>query len=283
VVENKYFAATFNYQEPDYIDRDAGSAHNINRSPVIPMYFSEFSNLEFPRFVDRGKKDFGIGARVLITIPIDSGNTQYMSTGLTNNLTSGYSYHTNGEIETSNAFNDKFCRACFIHYNFCTIPKSSVPDDTDWSSLSSSDIDTIYNSRVKLSAGTYNGTEVFLDPNLSFNDVYLSQANIDDGHDSKIDFRGLYHSFYNKMVNQLKQKPRIRHIYLNLSQKDVATLDYRNLVFLDGVYYRLNKIVDYKPHLKQSTKVELVEYFDLGKESVLSGDKFNWETVNDKF
>ena len=283
VVENKYFAPTFNYQEPDYVDRDAGSAHNINRSPVIPMYFSEFSNLEFPRFVDRGKKDFGIGARVLITIPVDGGNTQYMSTGLTNNLTSGYSYHTNGEIETSNAFNDKFCRACFIHYNFCTIPKSSVPDGTDWSSLSSSEIDTIYNSRVKLSAGTYNGTEVFLDPNLSFNDVYLTQANINDGHDSKIDFRGLYHTFYNKMVNQLKQKPRIRHIYLNLSQKDVATLDYRNLVFLDGVYYRLNKIVDYKPHLKQSTKVELVEYFDLGKDALLSGDKFNWETVNDKF
>jgi len=70
---------------------------------------------------------------------------------------------------------------------------------------------------------------------------------------------------------------------LNLTQKDVATLDYRNLVFLDGLYYRLNKIVDYKPHLNESTKVELVEYFDLGKDLLLSGDKFNWETVNDKF
>ena len=284
VVENKYFSPTFNYSEPDYVDRESGStAHDIKRSPVIPMYFSEFSNLEFPRFVDRGEKNFGIGARVLITIPVDSGNIQYMTTGLTNNMTSGYSYRTDGEIETSNSFNDKFCRACFIHHAFCTIPYSSAPSDADWSSLTSGELDTIYNSRAKLSIGTYNGTEVFLDPNLSFNDVYLTTADILDGHDTKIDFRGLYHSFYNKMVNQLKQKPRIRNIHLNLTQADIASLDFTKLIFLDGVYYRLNKIIDFKPHLKQSTKVELVEYFELGKDSLLQGDKFSWEKINDKF
>ena len=49
------------------------------------------------------------------------------------------------------------------------------------------------------------------------------------------------------------------------------------------MYYRLNKIIDFKPHLKQSTKVELVEYFELGKDSLLQGDKFSWEKINDKF
>ena len=69
------------------------------------------------------------------------------------------------------------------------------------------------------------------------------------------------------MVNQLKQKPRIKSIHINLNQNDIALFDFQRLVFLDGIYYRVNKIVDFKPHLKQSTKVELVEYFDLGLES----------------
>tara|TARA_R100001230_G_C5659221_1_gene163948 strand:- start:970 stop:1149 length:180 start_codon:yes stop_codon:yes gene_type:complete len=52
-------------------------------------------------------------------------------------------------------------------------------------------------------------------------------------------------------------------------------MDFRRLVYLDGVYYRINKIVDYKPHLQESTKVELMEFFDLGKDDVLDGDVMN--------
>jgi len=66
------------------------------------------------------------------------------------------------------------------------------------------------------------------------------------------------------MVEQLKQKPRIKNIYLRLDKKDIAFLDFQKLVYLDGIYYRINKVIDFKPHLKESTKVELVEYFDLG-------------------
>jgi len=293
VVENKYFSPTFNYSEPDYIDREAGSEHNVKRSPVIPMYFQEFSNLDFPRFVDRGERNFGIGARVLITLPLDEttergtyilgGNENvftYLSTGLTDSLTSGYSYNSNGEMQPSNVFNDEFCRACFIHHNNCTIPKTSlIPSGGNWSSLTASELNDIYDSRAKLSMGNYGNGNVFLDPNLSFNDVYLT----DSSSHSKIDFRGLYHSFYSKMLNQLKQKPRIRNVYINLSKKDISTLDFTKLIYLDGLYYRLNKIIDFKPHLNESTKVELVEYFDLGKEEFLKGDKFNWDEVNDKF
>ena len=66
------------------------------------------------------------------------------------------------------------------------------------------------------------------------------------------------------MVEQLKQKPRIKNIYLKLDKTDIAILDFKKLVYLDGLYYRINKVIDFKPHLKESTKVELVEYFDLG-------------------
>ena len=74
------------------------------------------------------------------------------------------------------------------------------------------------------------------------------------------------------MIKQLKSKPRIKNIYLNLNYTDISTLDFRKLVFVDGVYYRINKIVDFKPHLKQPTKVELVEYFELGIDSSTIGD-----------
>ena len=76
--------------------------------------------------------------------------------------------------------------------------------------------------------------------------------------------KGLYYHFYSRMVEQLKQKPRIKNVYLKLDKKDVAVLDFQKLIYLDGLYYRINKIVDFKPHLKESTKVELVEYFNLG-------------------
>ena len=70
------------------------------------------------------------------------------------------------------------------------------------------------------------------------------------------------------MVEQLKQKPRIKTIYFNLNNTDIATLDFTKLIFVDGVYFRINKIIDFKPHLKESTKVELVEYVDLGSKEV---------------
>lgn len=279
-VENKYFSPSFNFMEFDYVDTDVG--HDKAQAPTIPMYFGEFSNINFPRFVDRGDKDFGIGARVLITIPIDSGNTEYATYGfpfVSSNAASGYSYNSLGDIAPSNVFNLDFCRANFIHFPQNTVPTSSIPSDLD---PTDTDATTLaYNGRVKLSMGTYNGTEIFLDPNLSFNDIYQSDTQL-----SFLDlfqFRGLYHTFYNRMVRQLKQKPRIKSVYLNLTQTDLALLDMQKLVYLDGLYYRINKIIDFKPHNEDSTKVELVEYFELGRDSNLLGDKFYLSDIQTKF
>ena len=91
---------------------------------------------------------------------------------------------------------------------------------------------------------------------------------------------GLFYNFYGRMVEQLKQKPRIKTVYLNLEYTDILRLDFRDLVYLDGIYYRINKIIDYKPHLNESTKVELMEFFDLGKKNNLGdpmvvGDELN--------
>ena len=278
-VENKYFSPSFTYVEFDYVDADAG--HEPIQAPTIPMYFSEFSNLIFPRFVNRGEKNFGIGARVLITIPVDSGNTEYATSifPFGGQLASGYSYNSLGEIAPSDVFNLDFCRANFIHFPQNTVPTSSIPSDLN--PLSETEITSAYNGRVKLSMGTYNGTEIFLDPNLSFNDIYQSrtqQAFID-----LLQFRGLYHTFYSRMVRQLKQVPRIKSVYLDLNQTDISMLDMQKLVYLNGIYYRINKIIDYKPHNEESTKVELVEYFELGRDSELLGDKFYIGEIQGKF
>jgi len=245
-VENKYFSPSFNWYEGDYIDQDVG--HSFTRRPFIPVYHTKFTNIDSKRSVERAEKEFNIGARVLITLPVYSGANQYLSSQ--SGIRTGYSYNNNGEAVASNAFQTDFCRANFFHLD---------------SAKNSADNNDTFDSFVQLDAGTYNGSTLSLDPNLSFNNITYDFSG--QGSQTHI---GLYQSFYSKMVGQLKQKPRIKTIYLNLSNTDMAILDFTRLVFIDGNYYRINKIIDFKPHLKQSTKVELVEYLDLGKKEVSS-------------
>ena len=241
-VENKYFSPTFNWYESDYIDRD--NSHELQRRPFIPIYHSETSNLDAPANAERADKDFNIGARVLITLPLSAGTIQYLSSQ--SGKVTGYSRVSTNEVVPSDIFQKDFPRANFFHLD-------NARNDTDES-------DT-FGSFTKLSIGTYNGSNIEIDPNLSFNNILFDNVN---SSTDEYDMKGLYYHFYSKMVEQLKQKPRIKNIYLRLDKTDVAVLDFQKLVYLDGLYYRINKIIDFKPHLKESTKVELVEYFDLG-------------------
>jgi len=90
---------------------------------------------------------------------------------------------------------------------------------------------------------------------------------------------GLYYYYYSKMIKQLKQKPRLKIIYLNLKVSDISLLDFKKLVYINGVYYRINKIIDFQPHKQQSTKVELLEYSFLGRDTVLLGESANLESI----
>ena len=64
------------------------------------------------------------------------------------------------------------------------------------------------------------------------------------------------------MIEMAKSNPRIKTLYVNLKLSDVVNLDLRKLVYIDGYYYRLNRIIDYKPNNNQTTKVELVLWDD---------------------
>ena len=77
-------------------------------------------------------------------------------------------------------------------------------------------------------------------------------------------FKGLYQTYYQKMIEQVKSNPRVKTVYINLKLSDINNLDLRKLVYIDGYYYRINSIIDYKPNNNQVTKVELVLWQDLG-------------------
>lgn len=75
---------------------------------------------------------------------------------------------------------------------------------------------------------------------------------------------GLFATYYKNMFEMFKAKPRLRTVYIDLKTTDIINLDFRKLVYIDGVYWRINKVVDYQPNKNQPTKVELVEWLQLG-------------------
>lgn len=76
--------------------------------------------------------------------------------------------------------------------------------------------------------------------------------------------KGLYDTYYRNMIEGLKRSPRLRTVSLSLNITDIVNLDFTKLVYIDGVYWRISKIIDYKPNKNESTKVELIEWFQVG-------------------
>jgi len=75
---------------------------------------------------------------------------------------------------------------------------------------------------------------------------------------------GLYDTYYRYMFEMIKQTPRLRTVYIDLKITDITNLDFRKLIYLDGVYWRINKINDYMPNNNKPTKVELIEWIETG-------------------
>tara|TARA_R110000851_G_scaffold216223_1_gene369138 strand:- start:387 stop:2708 length:2322 start_codon:yes stop_codon:yes gene_type:complete len=71
---------------------------------------------------------------------------------------------------------------------------------------------------------------------------------------------GLYETYYRNSIEMLKYNPRVRNVYINLKISDIINLDFTKLIYIDGIYWRINKVSDYMPTKNESTKVELVEW-----------------------
>mgnify|MGYP003636463126 CR=1 FL=1 len=102
-------------------------------------------------------------------------------------------------------------------------------------------------------------------PVLSYGNVDVRDYDDATGvYASNVVGEGLYHTYYKNMIEGLKRSPRLRTASIDLTVTDIVNLDFTRLVYIDGVYWRINKVVDYKPNNNESTKVELIEWFQIG-------------------
>ena len=93
-------------------------------------------------------------------------------------------------------------------------------------------------------------------PVLSYGNIWVRDYDdVNKTYASPVVGEGLYHTYYNNMIEMLKQNPRLRTAYIDLKITDVISLDFRKLVYIDGVYWKINKILDYQPNKNQATKV----------------------------
>jgi hypothetical protein len=97
-------------------------------------------------------------------------------------------------------------------------------------------------------------------PSLSFNDELFTAP----GQTNVNAVPGLYTIYYKNMIEQLKQAPRIRNVYINLKISDILNLDLRELVYLDESWWRINRISEFSPANNESTKVELIQWLEVG-------------------
>ena len=110
-------------------------------------------------------------------------------------------------------------------------------------------------------------------PSLSFND----ESFIAPGQYTENTVPGLYSVYYKNMIEQLKEAPRIRTVYINLKMVDILSLDMRRLVYLDETWWRINKIDGYNPAKNQTTKVQLIQWIDVGFYPIyVNGDKIDY-------
>ncbi|MAB51179.1 MAG: hypothetical protein CMG80_05460 [Marinobacter sp.] len=256
-VENAYFSPTFNWVEPNYIKSSL-----IAQSPLIPMYFSEYSDLSISSAIERPEKQFEIGARILIRV--DDFQGLYSSS------------------------NGKRMR---MYYNIDNIDNDNIGGYYSWKKASFCAFDNLNSTEPYDS----NNTAPYNEPAIStlsehtvsdgYNDLKYNLSFSDISHNTVISSdrevkKGLYSLYYSKMIEQLKQNPRLKIVYLNLKVSDMMLLDFQKLVYINGVYYRINKIIDFQPHKQQSTKVELQEYVFLGDTTTPTALHIDVENIN---
>ena len=100
---------------------------------------------------------------------------------------------------------------------------------------------------------------------LSYNTINTSDWDCSDGNYGTLSYqKGLYQNYYQFMIEQIKSTPRLKTIYLNLNLRDISNLDLRKLVYVNGYYYRINKIIDFQPNNNKTTKVELLLWENKG-------------------
>ena len=98
---------------------------------------------------------------------------------------------------------------------------------------------------IKKSSGQF-------DVSLSFKNLNEVDRSIQDND------KGLKDRFYNEQIRQFNES-RLYTCYLRLTGVDIVSLNFRKPKLINGVYYYLNKVEDYKAGVFESVKCELIQ------------------------
>lgn len=74
----------------------------------------------------------------------------------------------------------------------------------------------------------------------------------------------LFTAFWGDYLAEITSKDsKLLTCYLYLTVADIYSLDFAQLIYIDGALWRLNKIIDFNPTIPQTTKVELLRVIEL--------------------
>lgn len=74
----------------------------------------------------------------------------------------------------------------------------------------------------------------------------------------------LYNNYWRDYIDEITDRDsKLLTGFFNLNYKDIHDLDFRDRIFVDGTYYRINRILDYDPVLEGLTEVELFKLKDI--------------------
>jgi hypothetical protein len=74
----------------------------------------------------------------------------------------------------------------------------------------------------------------------------------------------LYNAWWDEYLAEIINKDsKLLSCYLYLTVQDIHSLDFAQLIYIDGALWRLNKVLDFNPSIPQTTKCELLRVIEL--------------------
>ena len=105
------------------------------------------------------------------------------------------------------------------------------------------------------------GAKTFDNPSLYFENSAINATGGAPPYDMAT---GLYEMFWEFNILTIIERPRIKTVFVKLSPVDIASLDFRKLIYYEsaqsGTYWIVNKIIDYNVGKNNLTQVELFQY-----------------------
>jgi hypothetical protein len=89
------------------------------------------------------------------------------------------------------------------------------------------------------------------------NEVYFSLSN-------PYPTANLFNAWWDEYLAEIINKDsKLLTCYLYLTVQDIYSLDFAQLIYIDGALWRLNKVIDFNPNISQTTKCELLRVIEL--------------------